>query len=56
MRRVDPYTAEVRLLLDGRDVGVARRVLSRDGKTMTITFERSAPTPIHNVEVYRRQP
>lgn len=56
MRRVDAYTAEVRLLLNGQDVGRARRLISRDGKTMTITYDRDAPTPVHNVEVYSKQP
>ena len=55
LRKIDPYTAEARLTMAGADVGHARRVISRDGTTMTITFERDRPMPVHNVAVYRRQ-
>jgi hypothetical protein len=54
MRRIDAYTAESRLSYQGQPVGVARREVSRDGQTLTITLDRSAPTAAHNVEVYRR--
>jgi hypothetical protein len=54
MRKIDPYTAESQLSLGGRPVGSARRVVSRDGQTLTITLDRTAPAVVHNVEVFRR--
>src|SRR5262245_38373692 len=39
-RRIDPYTADAVLSHAGRVFGVARRVISRDGQTMTITFKQ----------------
>jgi hypothetical protein len=54
LKRVDAYTAESQLALAGTIVGHATRTISRDGNTMTITFERTAPTAVKNVEVYRR--
>jgi hypothetical protein len=50
---IDTYTAEIALKHAGRDIGFARRVISRDGKTMTMTFS-SGPT--RNVTVYEKQP
>jgi hypothetical protein len=55
LKRVDAYTAESQLSLGGKVVAQAKRVISRDGQTMTITFERTAPTVVKNVEVYRRR-
>jgi len=54
MRKIDPYTAESQLSAGGKLVGVARRVVSKDGQTLTITLERTAPVPAKNVEVFRR--
>ena len=54
MRKIDAYTAESRLSYQGQPVGVARRVVSPDAQTLTITLDRSAPAVVHNVEVYRR--
>jgi hypothetical protein len=54
MRMVDENTAESRLSYQGQPVGVARRTVSADGQTLTISLDRSAPTAVHNVEVYRR--
>jgi len=54
MRRVDPYTAESNLSYGGKAVGVASRVVSKDGQTLTITLDRTAPTMVHNVEVFKR--
>jgi hypothetical protein len=54
MRKVDSHTAESRLSYQGQVVGIARRVVSQDGRTLTITLERSAPAAVHNVEVYKR--
>ena len=54
MRRVDPFTAETELSYRGQVVGHARRQISPDGMTLTITLDRTAPTTVHNVEVYKR--
>ena len=54
MRRVDPYTAESNLSYGGKSVGRTRRVVSKDGQTMTITLDRTAPTMVHNVDVFKR--
>ena len=54
MRRVDPFTAETQLSYAGQVVGRARREISRDGLTLTITLDRTAPMVVHNVEVYKR--
>jgi hypothetical protein len=54
MRRVDPYTAESNLSYGGKSVGVARRVVSKDGQSLTITLDRTAPTAVHNIEVFKR--
>jgi hypothetical protein len=54
MKKIDDYTAEGVLLLRGTRVGTTRRVIARDGRSMTITLTREAPTPVTNVTVYRR--
>ena len=54
MSRVDAYTAESNLSFGGKSVGMARRVVSKDGQTLTITLERTAPSVVHNVEVFKR--
>jgi hypothetical protein len=41
MKRVDDYTAESTLTHAGHTIGTARRTVSRDGQTMTITFKGS---------------
>ena len=55
MRKVDAFTAEADLSLAGRNVGRTRRVISKDGQTMTIELHRSAPVVVNNVTVYRRR-
>ena len=40
LKRIDAYTAEAVLSHAGRVYGTARRVIARDGKTMTMTFKR----------------
>ena len=53
LRKVDELTSDAVLSHAGTVYGVARRVISADGKTMTITFDRkSSETPVHNVAVY----
>lgn len=54
LKIVDPYTAEGELLYQGKPVGRTRRVVARDGQTMTITLDRTAPTALHNVYLYKR--
>ncbi len=41
----------------GKDVGLARRVISKDGRTMTITYRGtdSLGTRIDNVTVYEKE-
>ena len=53
LRKVDDLTSDAVLSHAGNVYGVARRVISQDGKTMTITFDRkSDDLRIHNVAVY----
>lgn len=54
LRKVDAYTAEGQLSYQGKASGRTRRVVSPDGRTLTITLDRTAPTVEHNVYVYRR--
>jgi len=55
MRKIDANTAEETLMSGGNPVGMARRVISPDGKTRTIALTRTAPTPVKNVEVYVKE-
>ena len=50
LKAVDAYTAEIMLKHGGREIGFARRVISYDGKTMTMTV--SLGSAIRNVAVY----
>ncbi len=57
LKRVDEYTAEAVLSHGDKVYGSARRRISPDGKTMTITFTRNlggAGVPITNVSVYEK--
>ena len=47
------YTAEITLKHGGREIGFARRVISFDGKTMTMTV--SLGDTIRNVAVYDKK-
>ncbi len=57
LKRINADTAEATLTHARKIVGKARRVVSKDGKTMTITFEGtdSRGRPVKNVAVYERQ-
>lgn len=56
LRRIDALTAEAVLSHAGRVFGTARRVMSPDGQTMTVTFRRTEPGDmIYNVAVYRKR-
>jgi hypothetical protein len=53
-RRIDAYTADSVLSHAGRVFGTARRVISNDGQTMTITFRQEDPSLVRNIVVYRK--
>jgi len=54
LTKVDAYTAEATLTHAGRVIGHATRVVSKDGKTMTITF-RDTQGVVHNMAAYERE-
>lgn len=54
MTRIDDRTAESVLSHAGRVFGVARRVLSADGMTMTITLRREGEILTNNVAFYEK--
>jgi hypothetical protein len=54
LRQIDPFTSEALLTHGGTAFGVATRVISHDGKTMTITFRRP-DADVLNVAVYRKR-
>ena len=56
LKFVDSYTAEGELSFQGKPVGRTRREVAKDGQTMTITLDRTAPATVHNVFVYKRIP
>lgn len=56
LRRVDIYTAEATLVHAGKVMGAARRVVSKDGTTLTISLEGTdSRGRFNNVSVYARQ-
>jgi hypothetical protein len=58
MKRLDEYTAEAVLSHGDKVYGSARRRISQDGKTMTITFSRNlggVGVPVTNVSVYDKE-
>jgi hypothetical protein len=52
--QIDPHIAEAKLMHAGRVVGVARRLVAADGKTMTIELRDTRGT-VQNVAVYQKQ-
>jgi hypothetical protein len=56
LKRIDPRTAEAVLSHAGRVFGTARRTISSDGKSMTITFTREGLTgpAVRNVAFYTK--
>jgi hypothetical protein len=57
LKRVDEFTAEASLGHGGKVIGVAKRVISSDGKTMTITYKGiSEGKQVDNVSVYEYRP
>ena len=56
LRKIDEFTSASTLTHAGSVYGVGRRVISPEGKTMTLTFDRvNADKPVHNIAVYEKQ-
>jgi hypothetical protein len=56
LKRVDARTAEAVLSHAGRVFGTARRVISEDGKTLTITFRQEDQGRLEsNIAIYRKE-
>jgi hypothetical protein len=56
LKRIDPYTAEAVLSHAGRVFGTARRTISEDGRTLTITFRQEDQGILEsNIAIYRKQ-
>lgn len=57
LRRISPYVAEATLRHARKVIGTARRVISEDGKTMTITYNGRdvEGRQVHNVAVYEKK-
>lgn len=56
LKKISPNEAQVALGHAGKVIGTARRVISRDGKTMTITYKGELEgRSVVNVSVYERQ-
>jgi len=56
LKRIDARTAEAVLSHAGRVFGTARRAISEDGRTLTITFRQENQGILEsNVAVYRKQ-
>ena len=57
LKRIDPSTTELTRKKGGRVVQTVRRVISADGKTMTVTTtgENELGVKINNVGVFERQ-
>jgi|HubBroStandDraft_6_1064221.scaffolds.fasta_scaffold830748_1 hypothetical protein len=57
MTRIDEYTAESILTHAGVKIGEARRTVSRDGRTMTVTYKGvSNGETVNNTAVYEKVP
>ena len=57
LKRIDAHTGEATLKKGGKTVSTARRVVSQDGKTLTLTIKgtNAQGQPMHNVAVYEKQ-
>jgi hypothetical protein len=56
LKRIDARTAEAVLSHAGRVFGTARRVLSEDGRTLTITFRQEDRGILeNNIAIYRKK-
>jgi len=57
LKRIDEFTADASLGHAGKVIGAAKRVISKDGRTMTITYRGvSEGRDVNNVSVYERKP
>ena len=57
LTRMDDFTSAAILKHAGKEIGVARRSVSRDGKTMTISYKgiNTRGDQVDNVAVYDKQ-
>ena len=57
LTRMDDFTSAATLKHSGKEIGVARRVVSPDGKTMTISYKgiNTRGDQVDNVAVYDRE-
>ena len=57
LQKIDDYTSEAILKHASKVIGTNRRVVSKDGKTMTITFQGtdSRGRQVNNIAVYEKQ-
>jgi hypothetical protein len=56
MTKVDFFTSESKIIHGGNVIGLARRSVAGDGKTMTITYEGTLNgEKVKNVALYERQ-
>jgi hypothetical protein len=57
MKKIDDFTAEASLIHAGKEIASARRVISEDGKTMTVTFKTNVSGgEVTNVSVFEKDP
>jgi hypothetical protein len=55
MKKIDDFTAEASLFHAGKEIASARRVISEDGKTMTVTFRTNVSGgEVTNVSVFEK--
>jgi hypothetical protein len=53
MKKIDDFTAEATLSHAGKEIAIARRVISEDGLTMTVTFRMNVGlNEVTNVSVF----
>ena len=57
LTRIDDFTSAATLKHAGKEIGVARRVVSPDGKTMTISYKgiNTRGDQVDNIAVYDKQ-
>jgi hypothetical protein len=57
LKRINEYTSEATLKKGGKMTTTARRVVSKDGKTLTLTLKgtNAQGQAVNNVSVYERQ-
>src|SRR5262245_46638680 len=56
MKKIDDFTAEASLMHAGKEIASARRVISEDGKTMTVTFRMNVGSgEVTNVSVFEKR-